>query len=88
VNPVPQKKVERLRLAPRCGAKTRAGTECQCPAIRGRRRCKLHGGRSPGAPRGANNGRFVDGFWSADAAAERRWARWLAATFGRAVTEK
>lgn len=34
--------------APRCGARTRRGTPCQCPAIRGRRRCRLHGGRSTG----------------------------------------
>jgi len=32
----------------RCGAKTRAGGACQNPAIKGRRRCKLHGGRSTG----------------------------------------
>jgi hypothetical protein len=34
--------------APRCGARTRRGTACQCPAIRGRRRCRLHGGLSTG----------------------------------------
>ena len=32
----------------RCGAKTRAGTPCQNPAIKERSRCKLHGGRSTG----------------------------------------
>ena len=32
----------------RCGAKTRAGGACQNPAIGGRTRCKLHGGRSTG----------------------------------------
>ena len=31
----------------RCLAKTRHGTACQKPAIRGRNRCQLHGGRSP-----------------------------------------
>ncbi len=35
-------------LAPRCGAKTRSGTACRCPAIRGKGRCKLHGGKSTG----------------------------------------
>jgi hypothetical protein len=34
--------------APRCEARTRRGTVCQCPAMRGRRRCRLHGGRSTG----------------------------------------
>src|SRR6185295_3021689 len=35
--------------APRCGARNRRGTPCQCPAIRGRKRCRLHGGKSSGA---------------------------------------
>ncbi len=34
--------------APRCGARTRAGTPCRGPAVRGRLRCRLHGGRSTG----------------------------------------
>ena len=33
----------------RCLAKTRRGRLCQNPAIGGRTRCKLHGGRSTGA---------------------------------------
>ena len=32
----------------RCGAMTRAGGACQNPAIGGRSRCKLHGGKSTG----------------------------------------
>jgi hypothetical protein len=35
-------------VAPRCGARTRRGTLCQCPAMRNRRRCRLHGGKSTG----------------------------------------
>lgn len=39
--------------APRCGAKTRAGTPCQLPAIRNKARCRLHGcGKGSGAPIG------------------------------------
>ena len=34
--------------APRCGAKTRRGTACHAPAMRGKRRCRLHGGMSTG----------------------------------------
>ncbi|MGA8696874.1 MAG: HGGxSTG domain-containing protein [Xanthobacteraceae bacterium] len=70
-----------LRRAPRCGAKTRAGTPCQRPAIRGRRRCRLHGGLSTGAPRGAKNGNFKNGDWTADAVAERQWLRSLVQSF-------
>jgi hypothetical protein len=37
-----------LSQAPRCGAKTRAGTACLCPAM-ANGRCRLHGGLSTGA---------------------------------------
>jgi len=30
-----------------CNAKTRSGTLCLKPAIKGRNRCRLHGGLSP-----------------------------------------
>jgi hypothetical protein len=33
--------------APRCGAKTRRGTLCQCPAM-ANGRCRIHGGKSTG----------------------------------------
>ncbi|MGB0632415.1 MAG: HGGxSTG domain-containing protein [Alphaproteobacteria bacterium] len=45
-----------MRAAPRCGARTRAGTSCASPAVRGRCRCRMHGGaRGSGAPRGNRN---------------------------------
>ena len=44
-----------LGQAPRCLARTRAGTECQSPAVKGRKRCRMHGGNSPGAPKGNRN---------------------------------
>ena len=37
-----------LNLSPRCGARTRAGGPCQAPALRGRLRCRMHGGGSTG----------------------------------------
>jgi hypothetical protein len=37
-----------LSKARRCGAKTRRDTLCQCPAMRNRQRCRLHGGKSTG----------------------------------------
>ena len=66
-----------LRSAPRCGAKSRAGTPCQAPALRGRKRCRLHGGWSPGAPSGSRNGNFTEGNWTAETIEERRWLRSL-----------
>src|SRR3981081_1321085 len=64
-----------LRRAPRCGALTRAGTACQSPAVRGRRRCRLHGGLSPGAPKGSRNGNYTNGEWTTEAIEERKWLR-------------
>jgi glucans biosynthesis protein len=43
-----------MRLAPRCGARTRAGHPCEGPAMRGKKRCRMHG--SGGAPLGNRNG--------------------------------
>ena len=34
--------------APRCGAKNRRGVPCQGPAMRGKSRCRFHGGASTG----------------------------------------
>jgi len=44
-----------LAAAPRCGARTRAGHACRSPAIHGRARCRMHGGKGSGAPRGNRN---------------------------------
>jgi hypothetical protein len=40
-------------------------------------KCRIHGGLSPGAPRGAANGRFRDGYWTHEAVEERRFIRLL-----------
>ena len=72
-----------LRTAPRCGAGTRAGGPCQCPAIRNRKRCRLHGGRSTGAPKGRGNGNYRDGTFTAEALEERQWIRSVVRTFGK-----
>jgi hypothetical protein len=60
-------------IAPRCGAKTRAGAPCRQPAMRNGR-CRLHGGKSPGAPRGKRNGNYRHGLRTIEAIAEKREA--------------
>lgn len=50
-----QRNIGPMNEAPRCGARTRAGTPCQSPAISGKQRCRMHGGRGSGAPKGNNN---------------------------------
>jgi hypothetical protein len=45
-----------MHLSLRCGAKTRKGNACQSPAMPNGR-CRMHGGMSPGAPKGNRNAR-------------------------------
>ena len=85
INPMKEHET-RLTRAPKCGARTRAGTPCQRLAIRGRRRCRLHGGLSTGAPRGAKNGNFRNGDWTAEAIEERKWLRSLVRSFAKTGT--
>ena len=53
-----------LAVAPHGGARTRAGGPCRSPAVHGKRRCRMHGGRSPvlckpeGLPRPRSGGRI------------------------------
>lgn len=57
----------------RCGAKTRNGTPCLKPALSGKTRCQLHGGRA-GAPSGEHNGKYRHGQFTKEAIAARRSA--------------
>jgi hypothetical protein len=62
----------------RCGAKTRRGTPCQSPAVRGKRRCRMHGGApGSGAPFGRRNGNYRHGHFTAAAKEQRRRLRSL-----------
>jgi hypothetical protein len=56
----------------RCAARTRCGNPCQSPPVRGRRRCRMHGGAAgSGAPIGNKNA-LRHGHYTAEAIAERR----------------
>ena len=61
---------------PECGARTHQGP-CSRPPLGGKQRCRLHGGLSPGAPKGDRNGNYTEGNWTREAYAERRWLRSL-----------
>ena len=63
-----------LLNSPRCSAKTRSGTPCQAPAVKGKCRCRMHGGNSPGATKGNKNA-LRHGFYAAEAIAERNKLR-------------
>ena len=62
----------RMNRAPRCHARTRCGTPCQSPTVRGKVRCRMHGGTDGiGAPRGNRNA-LKHGRYTAEAIARRR----------------
>ena len=59
-----------MHRAKRCGARTRSGKQCQSPAmVNGR--CRMHGGTSPGAPKGNRNA-YKHGRYTAEAITRRR----------------
>ena len=64
-----------MHLSPRCGARTRSQTQCQSPAMPNGR-CRMHGGKSPGAPRGNRNA-WKHGHYSTEAIALRKYIRQL-----------
>ena len=41
--------------SPRCGAKTRRDVPCRSPAVSGKQRCRMHGGKGSGAPKNNKN---------------------------------
>ncbi|WP_414826692.1 HGGxSTG domain-containing protein [Altererythrobacter sp. Root672] len=52
-------------------ARTRSGTECQSPAVRGRKRCRMHGGTNAGPPKGNMHARKHGGYSAKTKAAAR-----------------
>jgi hypothetical protein len=76
--------------APRCGATNRRGEPCAAPAIRGKRRCRLHGGHSTGArtPEGIERIRLANtkhGLYSAEVVALRQGARQIIRDVGELI---
>jgi hypothetical protein len=59
-----------MQQARRCLARTRRGTPCQSRAMKNGR-CRMHGGPSPGAPKG-NKHAYKHGRYTAEAIARRR----------------
>jgi hypothetical protein len=60
-----------MHKSPRCGARTRKGTPCKSPAMKNGR-CRMHGGPSPGAPKGNRNA-WKHGRYSAREDGRRRY---------------
>ena len=48
--------IENFQNLPRGGAKSRSGKPCQSPCVKGKKRCRMHGGAAgSGAPKGNKN---------------------------------
>lgn len=65
--------------APRCGARTKSnhGKPCRCPAIRGKARCRVHGGANGSGARMGNINSLKHNEFTAEAKAFRRELRQL-----------
>jgi glucans biosynthesis protein len=64
-----------MLASPRCGARTRSGLLCRSPAVRGKKRCRMHGGaKGSGAPRGNTNA-LKHGAYTKDALTRRSQMR-------------
>jgi hypothetical protein len=66
-----QKALELANCAKRCGSKTRSGNTCKSPAMPNGR-CRIHGGKSPGAPHGEAHGRYRHGKCTIEAKEKER----------------
>jgi hypothetical protein len=76
-----------MLASPRCGAKTRSGKLCRSPAVRGKNRCRMHGGAAgSGAPKGNINA-FKHGLFTREAIAERRSLRMLLRDSGALIAK-
>jgi glucans biosynthesis protein len=78
--------------ARRCGARTRRHQPCQAPAIKGKKRCRMHGGLSTGpTPDGlerSRRARWKHGRFCRAAIEARRVVRWETREEGMARLER
>ncbi|WP_354135708.1 HGGxSTG domain-containing protein [Bradyrhizobium sp. LB11.1] len=64
-----------MKASARCGAQTRNDGTCRAPALRGKTRCRMHGGAwGSGAPFGNGNA-IKNGFFTREAVDERQFVR-------------
>src|ERR1043165_9932649 len=79
-DPLRQADIERrlanMAKASRCGERTRTGRPCRQAAMKGRGRCRMHGGaKGSGGPRGDRNGNFKHGVRTRESLEMRKAAR-------------
>lgn len=60
------------RAAPRCGASTRSGGSCRAPAVKGKKRCRMHGGGRGSGGQLGNRNAVKSGCFTAEAIEMRK----------------
>jgi hypothetical protein len=76
-----------MNQAPRCGVRTRSGNPCRCPAVRGKRRCRMHGGAHGSGAQPGNRNALRHGLYSREAIALRRMVSELVRTARETVVK-
>ncbi|MHC4048972.1 HGGxSTG domain-containing protein [Bradyrhizobium sp. 25ACV] len=76
-----------MAASPRCGAGTRGGLACRAPAVRGKLRCRMHGGALGSGARWGNHNAHKHGAFTKERIAERRAIRELLDEAGRLLGE-
>jgi len=61
-----------MHQSPRCGARNRRGMPCQSPIVKGRARCRFHGGAEQSGGQPGNQNALKHGCYTAEAIARRR----------------
>ena len=82
-----QQRLSRMNQAPRCGARTRDGSPCRSPAVRGKRRCRMHGGAAGSGGQPGNRNALKHGMRTAEVAGLRQAVRELLAEAHALVEE-
>ncbi len=67
--------VRAMHMAPRCGARTRAGESCRAPVCRDKNRCHKHGGAKGSGARPGNTNALKHGAYTKGAKAREKWYR-------------
>lgn len=75
--------------APRCGARTKrnSGTPCRSPAVRGKKRCRIHGGGKGSGAREGNTNALKHGLTTTEVKGFRKIV-WQAIKRGRHLVKE
>ena len=76
-----------MLASPRCGAKIRAGGSCRAPAMRGKKRCRMHGGAQGSGALKRNRNARKHGRFTRRAIAGRKQLEALLADAGKLLRE-